>query len=126
MLKLKLSERLGRACFAAVVQAKYARGLVVSDFEGSKGCCSGQGSLLFLHCVNCSLLRYMSESVGSVQFQRYVGDSDPEGVRASAWQFTAGGRIWIMYRGWVIGRVSIRLMRSCEVADYGSGMNTGK
>ena len=43
MLKLKLSERLGRACFAAVVhvQAKCARGLVVSDFEGSEGCCSG-------------------------------------------------------------------------------------
>ena len=41
MLKLKLSERLGRACFAAVVQAKCARDLVVSDFEGSEGCCSG-------------------------------------------------------------------------------------
>ena len=41
MLKLKLSERLGRVCFAAVVQAECARGLVVSEFEGSEGCCSG-------------------------------------------------------------------------------------
>ena len=68
----------------------------------------------------------MSESVGSVQFQRYMGDFDREGVRASTWQFTAGGRLWTMYCGWAIGLVSIRLMRSCEVADYGSGIKAGK
>ena len=57
-----------QSLFAAVVQAKYARGLVVSDFERCKGFCSGEGSLPFLHCVNCFLVWYMLESVGSVQF----------------------------------------------------------
>jgi hypothetical protein len=38
-----------QSLFAAVVQAKYARGLVVSDFERCKGCCSDEGSLPFLH-----------------------------------------------------------------------------
>ena len=30
-----------QSLFADMVQAKYARGLVVSDFERFKGCCSG-------------------------------------------------------------------------------------
>lgn len=57
-----------QSLFAAVVQAKYARGLVVSYFERCKGCCSGECSLPFLHGVNCFVVRYMLELVGSVQF----------------------------------------------------------
>ena len=52
-VKAEVEREARQSLFAAVVQAKYARGLVVSDFERCKGFCSGEGSLPFLHCVNC-------------------------------------------------------------------------